>query len=696
MSSASRSSSALETPAQYVKGVGPRRAEILARLGIQKVEDLLYHVPRRYVDRGKIVTIKDLTVGEHQTFFGRVVTHGVYRTKSGEPVFSLAVEDDTGVITCRWFNQPYLARVFRTGDEYAFSGDVDYYRGLQMLHPEYEKARDLDQLLHTGRVVPIYRLTEGISQKQMRRIISNALDLALPAVEETLPEYLVKRKGLLSLGEALGEVHFPESRERGEEARSRIVFEELFYFELLMAMRKSKLVAPRADIRFTGGEKLIHQLLRRLDFELTAAQKRVLSEITGDMRGDQIMGRLLQGEVGSGKTIVAVMAVLLAVESGYQAAIMAPTEILAEQHYILVKELLKDMDLNLVLLLGRMSRSEKEKIYGLLESGEASIVVGTHALIEETVHFKSLGFVVIDEQHRFGVVQRAKLRRKGFSPDFLVMTATPIPRTLSLTLYGDLDVSVIDELPPGRKKVVTRVVGEGKRSKVYDFVREEVSKGRQCYVVCPIIEESEKLDLRAAQDEYERLKKDVFKDLRVGLLHGRMKSSEKEKSMHDFRTGHIDILVSTTVIEVGVDIPKATTMIVEHAERFGLAQLHQLRGRIGRGADRSVCVLMTGTAVSREAKERLEAIAATTDGFEIAETDLRLRGPGEFFGTRQHGLPELRTADLAGDSRVLLEARDEAFSIYGEDPQLLSEKNKTIRKVFLSRYKESLELAGVG
>jgi len=688
--------SILDTPAQYVKGVGPTRAASLARLGIQKVEDLLYHVPRRYVDRSQIRAIRDLSVGEHETFVGKVLTHGLHRRKSGEPVFHLAVTDGTGVITCKWFNQPYLARVFKAGEEYAFSGDVSYYRGFVMLHPEYEKSQDIDQLLHTGRVVPIYRLTEGVSQKQMRRIVSNALDMALATIEETLPDEILRRRDLQSLREALGEVHFPKSQQDGENARRRLAFEELFYLELLLAMRKSKLAAPRIGVRYSEGGLLVEKLLDRLHFDLTAAQERAFSEISNDMRSEYIMGRLLQGDVGSGKTIVAVLAVLLAVESGFQAALMAPTEILAEQHHLVLKELLEGMDLKVVLLVGKMSKKEKERAYHLLESGEGSIAVGTHALIEEDVHFKSLGLVVVDEQHKFGVLQRAKLRRKGFSPDFLVMTATPIPRTLSLTVYGDMDVSVIDELPPGRKEVITRVVEEEKREKVYGFIREEVAKGRQCYVVYPIIDESEKLDLKAAQDEHERLRGEVFKDLCVGLLHGKMKPVEKETSMQDFRKGRTDILVSTTVIEVGVDVSNATVMLIEHAERFGLAQLHQLRGRIGRGGERSVCVLMSGRATSPEARDRLKALAGTTDGFKIAELDLKIRGPGEFFGTRQHGLPELRTADLAGDSRILVSARDEAFRLFKEDPQLLKESSRNVRQVFLSRYKESLELVGAG
>jgi ATP-dependent DNA helicase RecG len=696
MTRTAKATSVLDTPAQYVKGVGPRRATLLAKLGITTVEDVLYHVPRRYVDRSRIASIRDLRPGELETFAGKVVTHSIRRAKSGEPVFDLLVSDGSGVATCRWFNQPYLTRVFKTGEEYFFSGDVGYYRGIQILHPEYEKAQDLDQLLHTGRVVPIYRLTEGISQKQMRQIVSRALEMALPVLEETLPHEVLERRGLVDRKEAVSQVHFPEDPERGERARGRIAFEELFYLELLLAFRKRKLTAPRKGIKFGGGERLSRMLLQKLSFDLTRAQKKVLTEIAEDMRSGNSMNRLLQGDVGSGKTVVALLAMLAAVESGYQAAMMAPTEILAEQHYLVITELLEGMGLTVALLVGRLSKREKDEAYCLVESGEASIVVGTHALIEEGVKFSSLGLIVVDEQHKFGVLQRARLRRKGFSPDFLVMTATPIPRTLSLTVYGDLDVSVIDELPPGRKQVVTRVVGEEKRPRVYEFVREEIAKGRQCYVVCPIIEESEKLDLKAAREEYERLKNDVFRDLRVGLLHGRMIPEEKETSMSQFRSGATDVLVSTTVIEVGVDVPNATVMLIEHAERFGLAQLHQLRGRIGRGADRSVCVLIAGRGISREARQRLNAIAGTNDGFKIAELDLRMRGPGEFFGTKQHGLPEVRVADLLGDSRILVSAREEAFRVAQDDPQLLMEKNRVVRKVFFSKYKESLELAGVG
>ncbi|MCH7760861.1 ATP-dependent DNA helicase RecG, partial [candidate division TA06 bacterium] len=529
--------------------------------------------------------------------------------------------------------------------------------------------------------------------------------------------------------EAILNLHFPESLEKANASRRRLAYEEIFYLELLLALRKRAQKGPKKGIVFvgeTGGANghtsLQEKLLRLLPFELTGAQKRVLKEIQGDMKSTQSMHRLLQGDVGSGKTIVALLCMLLAVENGYQAALMAPTEILAEQHFLVLIRLLEKIGVRVVLLVGGMRKKEREEAYQAIESGEGQIIVGTHALIEEGVKFKSLGFVVVDEQHRFGVMQRAKLVRKGFTPeepakgstlrgvwqgvrgqpDYLVMTATPIPRSLSLTLYGDLDISVIDEMPPGRKPILTRWTNESKREKVYGFIRERVKEGQgglrfgQVYIVYPLVEESEKLDLKAATEMYHRLKEETFPEFQVGLIHGQMKREEKDEIMERFRAGEIQILVSTTVIEVGVDVPNATIMVIEDAERFGLAQLHQLRGRIGRGGEKSYCILITKGRISFEGKERLNTLVATQDGFKIAEKDLRLRGPGEFFGTKQHGLPQLRIADLLADTKLLSQARGDAFQLVENDPSFKKVEHQEIRREFENKFQDRLDLIKVG
>lgn len=689
----------LEDSVQYLKGVGPQRAKALSEEGIRTVEDLLYHIPRRYLDRSTIMPIDELSVGSKATVLGTVEAYGIKRGRKTR--YQVIIRDKNSFLTLIWFEGiRYVKNRFKEGDTVVASGDVRFYDGLQIPHPEFEIiSKKGEELVHTGRVIPIYPSTAELKKlhldsRGMRNILKPFLDKY--HIKETLPQSVIASLNLLPLDQALKNVHFPQSLELAEEARHRLAFDELFYLELMLALRKRRHAQAEKGIQFRQPGKLIRGLLKQLHFELTDAQKRVLREIVNDMTSSQRMNRLLEGDVGSGKTIVALVAILLAVENDYQAAIMAPTEILAEQHYLTVHSLLESLEVKTVLLTSSVAGSTRKETIEKIESGQAKVVIGTHALIQEGVSFQRLGLTVIDEQHRFGVMQRAKLKEKGFWPDVLVMTATPIPRTLALTLYGDLDISVIDQMPPGRKKIKTMLLDQNSSDKLHGFLEEEFKKGHQAYIVYPLVEESEKLDLRAATESFGHLQKDVFPHRKVALLHGRIKSDSREKIMHQFRNKEFDILVCTTVIEVGLDVPNATAMVIEHAERFGLSQLHQLRGRIGRGADQSYCFLRAEIPISGEAKKRLEALCGSNDGFKIAEWDLRLRGPGEFFGTRQHGLPELKIADIMGDVKLLYQAREWAFRIIEDDPRLNKKENSGMRGFFLRKYKKRQKLMDVG
>ncbi len=691
----------LTSPVQYFKGIGPKKAYALSQVGVETVEDLLYYLPRKYLDRSSFTPINQLKINSPATVIGEVEALGIVRGR--KLTFRVILKDETGFLTLVWFaNQRFMHKVFRPGDTVIVSGEVRFYNGLEMAHPEYEiVSGNGENLIHTGRVIPLYPSTAGLKKVFMdsrgfRRVLKPALDKVLKYIPETLPEYLLKELRLMPLMKALENVHFPESMEEAERAHQRLAFDELFYLELMLALRKKHQQEPELGITFKSPGELVKSLLSNLKFELTESQKKVLREIRADMTSSKPMSRLLQGDVGSGKTIVALIAVLIAVESGYQAAFMAPTEILAEQHFINIHRLLERSGVKVALLTSSVSRAEREEIVTGIAGGEIDLVVGTQALIQEKVKFHRLGFCVIDEQHRFGVMQRGLLKQKGEMPDVLIMTATPIPRTLALTLYGDLDVSVIDQMPPGRKPVETILKGEKDLPEVYNFIQNRIQEGRQVYIVYPLIEETEKSDLKAATEAYEKLKKETFPQFRLALIHGRLERKEREEIMHKFRQGEYNILVATTVIEVGLDIPNATVMIIEHAERFGLSQLHQLRGRVGRGADQSYCFLIAQWPLSEEAKIRLQAMVTTTDGFKIAETDLQLRGPGEFFGTRQHGLPELRVADLVKDMKVLFSARESAFIIVTQDPSLTQPEHRIIAEVFNQKYRHKFGFMAIG
>ena len=692
----------LDRPIEQLQGIGPKRARTLQDAGIHILEDLLYYFPRRYLDRSTVTRIEDLKADTETTVVGRVVRYGMKRGRRVR--FILIVSDGTGYLSCVWFSRlSYWNRLFREGEWLALSGKVSYFAGFQMAHPEFDRlGLEADgEFVHTGKIIPLYSSSEsltraGLDSRGFRRLMHGLLKKAADRVEESLPAAVLERHGLIPLQQALSNIHFPASMEQLRAARLRLKFDELFFLELMLAFRKRQQSQGRGGIRFERVGIQVPRLLETLPFELTEAQKRVVREIRADMKAARPMNRLLQGDVGSGKTVVAVIAMLIAVENGYQAAIMAPTEILAEQHFLSIRQIVSTIDIEVVLLVGGQSRSEREQILESISSRRARIIIGTHALIQEGVEFDQLGLVIIDEQHRFGVMQRALLRGKGLNPDVLVMTATPIPRTLSLTVYGDLDVSILDQLPAGRKPVTTTWRRDSSRKKIYRFARDQVEAGARVYVVFPLVEESEKIDLKAATDSYEKMRSGFFKDYRLGLLHGRMKNDEKEQVMSAFKAGDIDILVSTTVIEVGVDVPDATLMIIEHAERFGLTQLHQLRGRVGRSDKVSHCILIAYEPISAEAEQRLETMAATNDGFKIAEKDLQLRGPGEFFGTKQHGLPELRIADVVADVELLTRARREAFQLAREDPQLLAHEDMGTRRFFLKNYRDRYDLAWVG
>jgi ATP-dependent DNA helicase RecG len=683
---------------------------MLRRLGIETIGDALALLPRRYDDRTNLKPIRSLQVGIQETFEGTILVSGSSRSGRGRRLYEMIVGDATGTIRCLWFqfHETYMRQRYRTGQRVIVTGEVriNPYSGQrkEIHHPDLELSEaDEREPLHTGRVVPVYPATEGLHQKTLRTVLKRIVDEYAHQVEDCLPPGLRGRLHLMEASQALREVHFPsadadlEALNRwSSEAHRRLVFEEFFLLELGLALRQRDTTVEERRIAYGGTGVLADRLRSQLPFELTMAQERVLAEIVANMRRPHPMNRLLQGDVGSGKTIVALLAMLLAIESGFQAAIMVPTEILAEQHYLTMQRLVEPLGVRVMLLTSAIKGGRRRELLENIAAGDVGLLVGTHALIQEGLEFRALGLAVIDEQHRFGVLQRATLKRKGYSPDVLVMTATPIPRTLAMTVYGDLEVSIIDELPPGRLPIVTKLCYESRRHESYALMRQVLRQGRQVFVVYPLIEESEKTDLRAATAMAEQLQREVLPEFRVGLLHGRLKSDEKEHIMRAFSAGDLQVLVSTTVIEVGVDVPNATLMLVEHAERFGLAQLHQLRGRVGRSLHQAYCLLMADFPMSEEAKQRLQALTEHDDGFMIAERDLEIRGPGEFLGTRQSGLPELRVAHLIRDQHLLAEARREAFALVAADPHLSQPEHEGLRQALMHRWQHKFELMHVG
>ncbi len=690
----------LSDPVRYLKGVGPRISDILSKKDIQIVEDLLFYFPRRYEDRRNIKKISSINKLESVVIFGKIIDLHVTRIKS-KKIFNVVISDGTGTVNLVWFtaNEKYLIKTYIPGARIVVSGEVSYNaykKNLQIIHPKpedveiYADDEDIEENTHFGRIVPIYPLTEGLTQKRIRTIVKLVVEQFADGLSNIIPDQIIKNYKLAKLSDSIKEVQFPEDTNKIIDLSSAsdvfnsvphktVSFYEFFLLEVGLILRKKEFTKVKG-ISFKTGGTLVKEFIHKLPFNITEAQQRVVKEIEKDMNGGFPMNRLLQGDVGSGKTIVSIISMLTAVENGYQAVLMAPTEILCEQHYGTLRNILKECGLNVVLLKSGIKAKEKNKINKLINSGKAHIIVGTHALIQDNVVFKNLGFVVIDEQHRFGVLQRAKLMSKGQNPDVLVMTATPIPRTLAITVYGDLDISVIDELPPGRKEIKTKLYKESKknRSKIYKIIKNELSKGRQCYVVCPFIDESENPDfqhIKYVTKVFEYLLKEIFPEFKVGLLHGKMDNVEKDTVMKDFLSNELQLLVSTTVVEVGVDVSNATVMLIENSERYGLSQLHQLRGRIGRGGHESICMLIADYALSENAGYKLEIMTKTNDGFKIAEADLQLRGPGDFLGTKQSGIPTFNFANLIRDWKILSQARESALNLVSSDPELKSAPN---------------------
>ncbi len=695
----------LSRPVESIKGVGPRTAALLKKKGLVTIEDLVYFLPRRYEDRRFPASISQIKVGTRETVTGKV-TGGEIKFYGKRPVFEAILDDGTGLLTAKWFkgNPSYLKGIFKKDNRVILTGEIgQFLLKKEMVHPDFEILdREKDDLLHFKRIVPIYSETEGLYQKTIRKIMKRVADEYAPCVLSPIPEDICNKHKLIDIREAIAQVHFPSMDQNVDDynagltpAHRRLIFDEFFFFQLGMALKRKDL-NMEAGIAFKRGGARLEKFYNLLPFSLTAAQRRVIGEIEKDMAKPFPMNRLLQGDVGCGKTVVSMAAMITACDNGCQAALMAPTEILAEQHYNSIKNWAEALRINVILLTGKTGASEKKEIYGQIMDGKAQIIVGTHALIQEGVVFYRLGLAVIDEQHRFGVVQRAALRGKGANPDILVMTATPIPRTLAMTVYGDLDISIIDELPPGQKPINTRVFYERNRGKVYEHIRSEINKGYQVFIVYPLVEESEHLDIKDATGMAQHLQRDIFPDLSVGLIHGKMKNAEKEEMMAAFTGKKVDILVATTVIEVGIDVPRASLMVIEHAERFGLSQLHQLRGRVGRSDIPSTCILLIQGTGSEEARKRLRIMEKTNDGFLIAEEDLSLRGPGEFMGTRQSGLPDFRIANLIRDGKILNDAKESAFAIVERDPFLEKGENRILREILMKRWEGRFTLAKTG
>ena len=674
---------------KFVKGVGPNRVALLNRLGIYTLEDLITYYPRTHEDRSIPKKIIDLLHGEEALIEAIPVSRmSEIKIRRNFTMYKLIVRDDTGTCQITWYNQTYLKNMFKVGEKYKFFGKVNKkFNKVDMISPVFDSENSLK---NTGKIIPIYPTTYNLPQNTLRKIIENGLAEIDEKLEDTLPEYLLSKYNLCDLNTAIKQIHFPDNFENFNKARKRLVFEELLSMQLALLSLKSQYEVESEGISIDKNVKM-SELIDKLPFRLTKAQLRVLEEIDNDLESSKPMNRLLQGDVGSGKTVVAEIAAYKAVKSGYQVAIMAPTAILATQHLESFTSLLDDTGIKCELLISGISKKKKEDILERLKNGEIDILIGTHALLEENVVFKNLGLVVTDEQHRFGVRQRSTIAKKGDNPNVLVMTATPIPRTLALILYGDLDISIIDELPPNRKKIDTFPVTKEMDDRVNNFIKEQIDSGRQAYIVCPLVEDSEEIDARSVLELAEKYKNVVFKDYKVEYLHGKMKPKEKDEIMERFKNKEIDILISTTVIEVGVNVPNANIMVIENAERFGLAQLHQLRGRVGRGEYKSYCILKY-QGNSDVIRKRMNVMKATNDGFIISEKDLELRGTGEFFGTKQHGLPEFKIANLFEDMQVLKLVQSIAIEIIGKDPKLEKEENKKLKKLVKNKFQDRIEI----
>ena len=678
----------LKKDVKYIKGVGPNRVQLLNRLGIFTLEDLITYFPRTYEDRSKPKFISECIDGE-TVLIEAVASGRVQEIRlRGKTMYKLVIQDESGKATATWFNQSYLKNVFKMGESYKFYGKVSNNLGkITINSPVFESSSKSSS---TGKIIPIYSLTFKLTQNTIRRIIENGITEVEGHLPETLPEYLLKEYNLIDINNAIKTIHFPNDFEDFNIARKRLVFEELLSTQLALFQLRNNYIHSEEGIEYSKDVKM-SDAINLIPFKLTKAQLRVLEEIDNDMESKKNMNRLLQGDVGSGKTVVAMIAAYKAVKCGYQVAIMAPTAILATQHLESFKALFDNLGIKCELLISAITKKKKEQLLERLKNGEIDILIGTHAIIEDNVEFKKLGLVVTDEQHRFGVKQRTKIVEKGQNPDVLVMTATPIPRTLALILYGDLDISIIDELPPNRKKIETYAVTKGMEERVNNFIRTQINEGRQCYIVCPLVEESEEMDLKSVVELYNKCKDEIFQGYKVEYIHGKMKPKEKDDIMERFKNGEINILVSTTVIEVGVNVPNASIMVVEDSQRFGLAQLHQLRGRVGRGEYQSYCILKY-TGNGETVKERMKVMCDTNDGFVISEKDLELRGTGDFFGTKQHGIPEFKIANLFEDMPILKQVQGISMKIIADDPKLEKEKNVLLKELIKDKFTNRIEI----
>ncbi len=678
----------LNKDVKYIKGVGPNRVQLLNKLGIFTLKDLITYYPRTYEDRSKPRNIAECMNGEEVLIEAIACTRITDTRLRGKTMQRLIVRDESGSATITWFNQSYLKNLFQIGKRYKFYGKVTNQFGkITMTSPVFD---DKEKNFNTGKIIPLYPLTYQLSQNVLRKIIENALTEVIGKLEETLPDYILKKYKLIGINEATRDIHFPKELINFEIARKRLVFEELLSTQLALLQLKNSYLNEEKGIAFNS-EVHMSDVIHQLPFTLTKAQLKVLEEIDNNMESERPMNRLLQGDVGSGKTVVAMCAAYKAVKCGYQAAIMAPTAILATQHMENFQKILEKLDIKCELLISGISKKKKEEILQKLSNGEIDILIGTHAIIEENVIFQKLGLVVTDEQHRFGVKQRTKIAQKGENPDVLVMTATPIPRTLALILYGDLDISIIDELPPNRKKIETFAVHKNMTERVNHFIDKQIQEGRQAYIVCPLVEENEELDLKSVEELYKTYKEEIFPQYKVSYIHGKMRPKEKDEIMEQFKSGKIDILISTTVIEVGVDVPNSNIMVIENAERFGLAQLHQLRGRVGRGDYQSYCILKY-EGKGENTKERMKIMCSTNDGFIISEKDLELRGSGDFFGTMQHGLPEFKIANLFEDMSILKIVQSAAMKILEDDNKLEKEENRLLKDLVKNKFMKRIEL----
>ena len=678
----------LEKDVKYIKGVGPNRVKLLNKLNIFTLHDLITYFPRTYEDRGKAKNISECIDGE-ETLIEAVACGIISEVRlKGKTMQKLVIRDETGTATITWFNHSYLKSIFRVGQKYKFYGKISNMFGkISMNSPVFDIEGSTK---NTGKIIPIYPLTFSLSQNTIRKIIENGLKEVENKLEETMPKYILDEYKLEGINEAIRAIHFPNEFKDFNIARKRFVFEELLSVQLALLQLKNNYINEEKGIQFSKDAKM-SDIINKLPFKLTKAQLRVLEEIDNNMEQDKPMNRLLQGDVGSGKTVIAMCAAYKAVKCGYQAAIMAPTAILATQHLENFKKIFDELGIKCELLISAMTKKNKKELLERLENGEIDILIGTHALLQENVSFKKLGLVVTDEQHRFGVKQRTTIVEKGQNPDVLVMTATPIPRTLALILYGDLDISIIDELPPNRKKIDTFAVTKTMTERVNNFIKEQVKQGRQAYIVCPLVEENEELDLKSVEELYEKCKTEIFPEYRVEYIHGKMKAKDKDSIMEKFKNKEIDILISTTVIEVGVDVPNANIMVIENAERFGLAQLHQLRGRVGRGEYKSYCILKY-EGKGETVRKRMKVMCDTNDGFIISEKDLELRGSGDFFGTLQHGIPDFKIANLFEDMPILKLAQNAAIKIMEDDPKLEKEKNILLKNLVKEKFNKRIEI----